>query len=198
VVTAAVLVGVVRARRHRWGVAVTTPLRFPLRGTWYVMHGGGRLLNHHARVPQQRAAVDLVKAGRWGTRVPGGAPRDTAAYLAWDAEVCAPCDGRVVSAVGDLEDQVPGRPRYGPPFGNHVFIDTGAETVRLGHLRAGSVLVRPGDSVRAGQPIGRVGNSGHSSEPHLHVQADQDGLGLDLVFTDVPGRLFRGARVRAL
>jgi len=60
--------------------------------------------------------------------------------------------------------------------------------------------VAAGDVVRAGQVLGEVGNSGNSgnsSEPHLHVHADQDGDGLDLVFADVPGALFRGRSVRA-
>jgi Peptidase family M23 len=187
-----------RARRHRWGDAVRRPLTFPLRGTWYVAHGGGQALNHHARLREQRGAVDLVQVGPWGTLRAAGARRDDPrSYLAYGADVYAPCDGRVVSAVDDLEDQVPGVTRYAPPFGNHVVLDTGAELVRLGHLRPGSVTVRAGDTVRAGRLLGQVGNSGNTSEPHLHLQADRDGAGLDLVFHDVPGLLVRGRTVTA-
>jgi len=193
---AGLLVLVGRSRRFRWGTPGST-LSFPLRGPWYVMQGGGRLLNHHAGLPEQRAAVDLLRVGRWGTRRRGARRDDPASYLAFGAPVHAPCGGRVVSAVGDLPDQVPGRPRYGPPYGNHVAIDNGTGTVRLAHLRQGSVRVAAGDVVRAGQVLGEVGNSGNSSEPHLHVHADQDGDGLDLVFADVPGALFRGRSVRA-
>jgi murein DD-endopeptidase MepM/ murein hydrolase activator NlpD len=47
-----------------------------------------------------------------------------------------------------------------------------------GHLRRGSLTVRPGDRVRAGQPIARCGNSGNSTEPHVHFQL-MDGPDLD-------------------
>src|SRR3546814_21165157 len=61
----------------------------------------------------------------------------------------------------------------GPRFilGNHVIVDHGDGTyVAYAHLRRGSLLVGVGDRVQAGQPLGEVGNSGNSSEPHLHVQ----------------------------
>ncbi|HYY09670.1 MAG TPA: M23 family metallopeptidase [Kineosporiaceae bacterium] len=192
-----VVVLVARARRRRPGPAVRRPLRFPLDGTWYVVQGGGALLNHHARVPEQRAAVDLVRVGPWGTRSRGGGRTDPAAFLAWDAEVRAPCDGQVVAAVDGLEDRAAGEPGGRSAAGNHVVIDSGDELVLLAHLRAGSVAVATGEAVRAGRLLGRVGTSGRSTEPHLHLQADRDGQGLELVFEDVPGRLVRGRRVRA-
>jgi len=59
--------------------------------------------------------------------------------------------------------------------------------VVLAHLRRGSVRVHSGQRVRAGQLLGRVGNSGNSSEPHLHVHAQDTpdlsaGTGLPIVF----------------
>ncbi|MFX4228784.1 MAG: M23 family metallopeptidase [Porticoccaceae bacterium] len=59
--------------------------------------------------------------------------------------------------------------------GNHVAIDCGGFFVFLAHLRRGSILVARGDSVETGDPLGQMGNSGNSSEPHLHVHA-QKGL----------------------
>lgn len=189
-------VGVVlRARRHRWGVPVTASLTFPLRGSWYVGQGGGRLLNHHADVPDQRGAVDLLRVGRWGTR--RGRERELSGYLAYGQPVYSPCPGTVVTAADNVEDQVPGCLRFAPTYGNVVVIDTGAELVRLAHLRPGTVAVRVGDVVSAGQLLGEVGNSGSSSEPHLHLQADRGGLGLDLVFVDIPKPLHRGRSLRA-
>lgn len=53
--------------------------------------------------------------------------------------------------------------------GNYVTLDLGAgRYVSYEHLKPGSVLVRPGDRVRAGQAIARVGNTGDSIGPHLH------------------------------
>ena len=57
-------------------------------------------------------------------------------------------------------------------FGNHVVVrgDDGTCVV-LAHLRRGSVRVRRGDLVEPGQVVAECGNSGNSSEPHLHIQA---------------------------
>ena len=186
----------IRARRHRWGTAVSRPLPFPLRGgTWYVGQGGGRGLNHHVPFPEQRGALDVIQVGPGGSRA-GGSGRRAESYLIYGQSVHAPCDGTVVSAADHVEDQDPGTIRYQPPYGNHVWIDTGAEVVKLAHLRRGTVTVRTGDTVRAGQVLGEVGNSGNSTEPHLHIHAERDGLGLDLEFTGISGPLCRGRTVR--
>ncbi|GAA5006831.1 M23 family metallopeptidase [Kitasatospora paranensis] len=189
-------VALVRSRRHSWGTATALPLAaFPLRGDWYVGQGGGRGLNHHLAAPEQRGAVDLVQVGSTGTH--RGDRRALTSYPAYGAAVHAPCDGQVAAAVDGLPDQAPGVLRYGPLYGNHVAVDTGTETVVLAHLQPGSVAVAVGDRVRTGQFLGRVGNSGNSTEPHLHLHAEREGLGLDLVFADVGGRLHRGRTVRA-
>lgn len=185
---------VAAARLHRWKAPLSQPLLFPLEGTWYVVQGGGRLLNHHFRVPEQRGALDLVGLGRHGSRTgPGYGLTDHAAY---GRPVRSPCDGRVISAADTVRDQEPGEIRYQPLYGNHVFLDTGREIVKLAHLRPGSLTVTRGDTVHRGQLLGEVGNSGNSTEPHLHIHAERDGVGLDLEFTDVPGRLHRGRRIR--
>jgi len=186
----------VRARRHRWGTAVSRPLMFPLRGgSWYIAQGGGRGLNHHVAFPEQRGALDVVQVGPGGTR--GRSRGGNESYLVYGRPVHAPCDGTVVSAAGHVDDQEPGRIRYQPAYGNHVWIDTGAELVKLAHLRPGTVTVSKGDPVRAGQVLGEVGNSGNSTEPHLHIHAERDGVGLDLEFAGVPGPLHRGRTVRS-
>jgi len=105
----------------------------------------------------------------------------------------------VVSAEDGIEDQDTrpgGRARYQPAYGNHVFIDTGREIVELAHLRPGSLTVRQGDMVRVGRLIGETGNSGNTTEPHLHLHAERDGVGLDLRFTGMAGRLYRGRVIR--
>ncbi|MFD8725838.1 M23 family metallopeptidase [Streptomyces sp. NPDC059629] len=192
----------IRARRHRWGTAVSRPLVFPLRGgSWYVVQGGGRSMNHHVVVPEQRGALDVIQIGPLGGRTrrrarSEGVQAKNESYLVYGQPVHAPCDGTVVSAVDRLTDQEPGTIRLQPTYGNHVWIDTGAEIVKLAHLRPGSVTVAKGDTVRAGQVLGEVGNSGNSSEPHLHLHAERDGLGLDLQFEGISGPLCRGRTVR--
>lgn len=197
VLLTALVVLVAVARTHTWRAPLSRPLRFPLEGVWYVVQGGGRPLNHHARLAEQRGAVDLVGLGRHGTRTHAG--HEPTAYAAYGRVVRSPCEGRVVSAEDSIEDQDtrPGAPaRYQPPYGNHVFIDTGREIVKLAHLRPGSLTVSEGDLVRVGQLIGETGNSGNTSEPHLHLHAERDGVGLDLRFEGIRGRLYRGRVIR--
>lgn len=68
-----------------------------------------------------------------------------------------------------------GRLRAGPAAiaGNHVVLAVGPEGpfVALVHLRRGSVRVAAGDVVEAGDQLGECGNSGNSTQPHVHVQA---------------------------
>ena len=59
---------------------------------------------------------------------------------------------------------------FGAFGGNHIMIRAGDIFVLLYHLKQGSAKVRKGDSVRVGQQIGEVGNSGSSIQPHLHLQ----------------------------
>lgn len=96
-----------------------------------------------------------------------------------------------MSAADGYADQTPGVVRYEPPYGNHVFIDPGSEMVKFAHLRPGSVAVSTGDQV-TGQLLGEVGNSGNTTEPHLHIHAERDGIGLGLRFDGIIGTLHRG------
>ncbi|MGH3279892.1 MAG: M23 family metallopeptidase [Trebonia sp.] len=195
VVTTFIAVAIYRVRTRDWGTAVSAPLMFPLQGRWYVLQGGAsQAINHHVRVPEQRAALDLVRVGPLGAR--HGRGTGCAAYLAYGQPVAAPCDGTVVTARDDLPDQMPGAIVPQPPGGNEVVIDTGREHIRLAHLRPGTVRVTVGQQIRTGQPLGEVGNSGNTSEPHLHIQASHDGLGIDLRLTGHPGRYWRGRTLR--
>lgn len=81
----------------------------------------------------------------------------------------------------------------GPGFilGNHVVIrgDDGVYAL-LAHLQRGSLRVRPGDTIRAGQLIGHCGNSGNSSEPHVHAQlmdrkSSLQAIGLPMTFAAI-------------
>src|SRR5262249_48923804 len=87
-------------------------------------------------------------------------------------EALAPADGTVAIVVdGVPENPVPGARDSYNIGGNHVVLDLGGgEYAMLFHLQPGSIKVKVGDRVRAGQALGKVGNSGNSSEPHLHFQ----------------------------
>jgi hypothetical protein len=143
--------------------------RLPLDGPVTVAWGGAAAdVNYHVVQPDQRWAYDLLvtEAGK-SHRGDGRALDD---YLVFDRPVRAPADG-AVRAVHDGEPDVsPGRRPPRPSLGNHVVIEVApGEFLFVVHLRQGSITVAPGERVTAGQVIGRVGNSGTSTEPHVHV-----------------------------
>lgn len=148
-------------------------LRMPLSGApWIVAQGGAwRLLNHHAAVPAQRFALDLTGVRPDGRRADGLLPQALEAYAAFGLPLTAPCDGVVAAREVALPDLPIGRMDVEHPAGNFLAIGCGTAIVLLAHLQQGSVPVSLGDRLRAGQFIGRIGNSGNTSEPHLHLHA---------------------------
>jgi murein DD-endopeptidase MepM/ murein hydrolase activator NlpD len=82
--------------------------------------------------------------------------------------------------------------------GNHVMIETrDGAVISVCHLQRGSVEVQLGQSVRVGEPLGRCGNSGNSTEPHVHVQAvdRRDVLNATAVPITFGGRVPRNGEV---
>lgn len=172
---------------------VSSPMVFPLRdGRWLAVEGDGRIANHHWPVPVQRGAWDLVRLGPNHRSRRGFRRRPEITYFGFGSLVVAPCGGTVVRAVDGLPD---GESNTERPAGNHVVIDTGTEHVLLAHLRQGSVAVTPGATVSPREPIGQVGDSGNSTEPHLHIHAERDGRPLRLRFTDIREPVGKGAVV---
>ncbi len=172
-------------------------LAFPLAdGRFVIAHGGGsRLLNHHAGHRAQRHALDISAVGAAGFRARGILPEALDAYAVYGAPVTSPCGGRVVTVANDRDDLAPGQTDAGKPAGNHVIIECAGMRVELAHLRKGSVRVAAGERVAAGQAIGEVGNSGNTTEPHLHLHAvdARTGVGVPLGFdagTPVRNRVY--------
>ncbi len=96
-------------------------------------------------------------------------------YYGYGLPVLAPAAGTVVAFVNYLPDNPPQTVDTENPFGNYVSIyHSKGEYSLLAHLQNGSVKVAIGQHVNAGQEVGRVGNSGRSPEPHLHVQLQSD------------------------
>ncbi len=162
------------SRRAYEGTPVT--LQFPLpAGSYAIVHGGrGESVNQHAPAPPQAYALDIVALGPGARRASGLTPSDPAAYAIWDRPVTAPCAGEVGLARDGQEDLAPlaiDTMDRAEPAGNHVAIFCQDATIFLAHLRKGSVSVTVGQEVQRGTPVGRVGNSGNTSEPHLHVHA---------------------------
>ncbi|MEZ5670559.1 MAG: M23 family metallopeptidase [Alphaproteobacteria bacterium] len=106
-------------------------------------------------------------------------------YAAMDAGVAvlAAAPGRVIATRDGQPDRrgtVDSRTVSGLECGNGVVIDHGnGEVTQYCHMRQGSIRVRNGQDVRAGEPIGLVGQSGNSEFPHLHFEVQLNGRPID-------------------
>lgn len=176
----------------------TRQLALPLEQGWSMVGqgGGNALLNYHASHPQQRYAVDITGLDPWGFRASGLLPADPAAYAVFDRQVTSPCAGEIVEVQDGLADLTPPMRDREHAAGNHIVIACEGMRVELAHLRQASVAVAKGDRVAEGQRLGVAGNSGNSTEPHLHIHATDSATGeavpisFDGVFP-VRGRTFR-------
>ena len=164
-----------------------TPLRLPFEGEWFVFWGGRDVVqNYRAASSDQRFAYDFEIVRESSSYHGDGAQNED--YHCFGAPVLAPGDGVVTAAMDGVPDQTPGELNPDEVMGNHVVIDHGnGEFSFLAHLQGGSVRVRPGASVTAGDAIGACGNSGNSSGPHLHYHLQTsavpfEGAGLPAFF----------------
>jgi len=148
-------------------------LAFPLGSKWvYIAQGGNSSsINYHNKINSQRFAMDMVALNDWGVRALGLLPDNLDRYVIFGAPVFSPCEGSVIQAVDRFPDQIPPQADEDNVAGNHVIIACKGVLVLLAHLRSGSVSVREGQSLTAGTRVGAVGNSGNTSEPHLHIHA---------------------------
>ncbi len=168
-----------------WRVLVGYPapedairLASPLRDGQYVVGqgGGSPLINGHFNVDPQNHALDILALDAAGRRSAWGATADDLeAFSIFGHPVYSPCDGRVVLSVDGLPDLPVGERDRRNLAGNHVVVDCGGAEVVLAHLRQGSVTVSAGQPVSTQTTLGAVGNSGNTSEPHLHIHAERGG-----------------------
>lgn len=124
----------------------------------------------------QRFAIDWMRTNDQGYFYTGDQTKNES-YLGYGSPVYAVADGTVTSTLDTLEANVPGSL---PPSssltvetidGNHIIMDLGGGVYAMyAHFMKGSLLVKPGDRVKKGQQIAKLGNTGNSSAPHLHFQ----------------------------
>ncbi|MFC7439643.1 M23 family metallopeptidase [Laceyella putida] len=131
--------------------------------------GGHRLMNHHYDTPEERYALDIVRLNEIGSSKKIGSD-GLSGYAIYGQAVYSPARGKVYKVVNHVKDQPPSRQNRQFPPGNFVVIENEAYII-LAHLKPGSIRVKTGDTVQVGDLIGLVGNSGMSSEPHLHIHA---------------------------
>ena len=165
----------------------------PFEGEWYALQGGrSPLQSHHLSAYNQKYAVDFVKLENGMIFKEEGEGNELT--VSWEAPLYAPVDGTVVVAKGNIEDSdglnlVTDR---ADALGNDVIIQMAdGHYVVFAHLRHGSVLVSEGQAVKTGDPIGKTGNTGNTTMPHLHFQVqthldiwDPDNLSIPFAFGD--------------
>jgi murein DD-endopeptidase MepM/ murein hydrolase activator NlpD len=186
----------------------------PLRGEWLAANGPSNASGHR-RTPlalngavaiAQRFGIDFLQVDS-SDRTFRGDSTNNANYLAYGEEILAVGDGIVVATKDSIPENTPRSPvaRAVPITletvgGNHIVIDLGGGHYAFyAHVQPGSLRVRAGDRVRRGQVIALVGNSGNSTEPHLHFHIvdgiaagtstlGAEGLPYELASFDLDGR----------
>jgi len=146
-----------------------TPMILPFNDEWTVFWGGDtREQNYHVDNPAQKGAFDWIITDDRGKSFQGSGTSNEN-YYAFGKEIIAPCDGEVILVVDGIKDNIPGEmnPAYLP--GNTVILKTANdEFLFFAHFKQYSIVVKPGQKVRQGELLGKCGNSGNSSEAHLH------------------------------
>lgn len=167
-----------------------TNLIFPLTGESLIGTGGRTVKQNpnHIYAKDQIFAIDIVALA------PGSSPpkleglvekalsgelaifrgkgedyKNNTSHYCFGREVIAPGNGVIIDSKDGMFDNVPGNRNDKGLAGNYIVIDhLNGEFSMLAHFQKDSILVKKGDTVKAGDPIGRCGNSGRSNLPHLH------------------------------
>ncbi len=176
----------------------------PLRGRNWVafngccddlQHRGGVMaFNGVARIAE-RFAIDFMKLDDERRLFAGPRERNDS-YATFGVPVYAVADGTVVEASDGAPERVPMKPEptnIKTAVGNHVVLDLGGGNFALyAHLKTGTVSVKPGERLKAGEVIARAGDTGNSDMPHLHFHimdgpAPLASNGIPYVFTSFVG-----------
>lgn len=168
--------------------------RLPFDGRWFALQGGDTLnVNHHMRVRAQWYGIDFAKVGGPSGRALSKQPKpdEIEDFYSWGAPVLSPVDGEVIRVTHKLPDNPLGVKDERNPAGNYVVIQAGGDRyVFLAHFQHQSIVVRAGQHVRRGDPLGECGNSGSSDFPHIHMHVQDtavwnEGTGQNMVFAGI-------------
>lgn len=174
-------------------MAVSVDLAYPFTGRWLTRNSpANRVPSHGTTLFGTSYAIDFVPVDDAGRSAPISfvsllRPEPADRFPGFGRPLLAPIDGVVVAAYDAEPDHEAyrGLPSVGYALtqrrridagwaalaGNHVLIETGDVVVAVCHLQRGSVAVVVGQEMRRGETLGRCGNSGNSTEPHVHLQA---------------------------
>ncbi len=150
--------------------------QLPFDGEWFVFWGGSTSdENAHHGIPTQHFALDFVisTSGEEKTHhAQGGINED---YLCWEQPIMAAHDGIVVISADGIPDNAPGEMNPQMVYGNTLMIQHKSGYVSVyAHLKQGTLKKKTGEVALSGEVIGLCGNSGNSSEPHLHFHVQSE------------------------
>lgn len=156
----------------------------PVRGEWAAFNGPSNSSGHRRLVLGldghvaigQRFAIDFLQVDSTGSSHHGDPSRNEN-YYAYGTPLLAVADGIIVETKDSIPQNIPGINSRAVPIdlvtvgGNHIAIDIGHGHYALyAHVQPGSLRVKVGDRVKRGQVVALLGNSGNSTEPHVHFQ----------------------------
>ena len=169
-------------------------LSFPLRdGIFYIASGGSnKLINNHMRnfPNSQEYALDINKLGKYkGVSNKLLSTKNVDHYIFSDTVFC-PCNGKIVEIKDNVRDNKSGSMNVSAKDGTGNFVNIYCKEdiyVFIPHFKQFSIMVSENMNVNEGTPLGLVGISGFSQEPHLHIQAskyisDSTMIGIPIVF----------------
>jgi Peptidase family M23 len=142
--------------------------------------GGTQLFAYDLLVRAFDAATNT-----WPTTLPGSDVTKNASYYIWGKPIYAMADGVVKQFRAGIAANTPPNlpsPTPDPVEGNHFYIQHGDDLALYAHFQAGTLNPAltsgpnpdgTGATVTRGQLLGLAGNSGNSSEPHLHIQVNR-------------------------
>ncbi|MFY0602587.1 MAG: peptidoglycan DD-metalloendopeptidase family protein [Flavobacteriaceae bacterium] len=147
----------------------TTKMQLPFKEEWTVFWGGTTVeQNYHVAYNNQKYAYDIliIKNGK-SFKTDGKKNED---YYVFGKEITAPCDAKVVKVITGVKDNIPGKLNPKQLTGNTVVLETAnKEFIMMAHFKEKSIVVKEGQLVKAGQLLGKCGNSGNTTEAHLHL-----------------------------
>lgn len=147
---------------------------YPLDASSLVMHGGPSLLtNYHYLHQSQKHALDIGGPAENGAMMAKGDPlTDDGCF---GAPLIAVADGKIIKVVSEEPDIAIGKRGEGHPAGNHILLEIAPSRYALyAHMKQNSAVVEEGQAVRMNDVLGECGNSGNTSQPHLHFQIQSE------------------------
>ena len=148
----------------------STKMIWPFKEEAFVFWGGETVSqNYHMSQKVQQYAYDILMVADGSSFI--GDPSSNENYYIFGKEILAPCNAKVVKIIEGVDDNIPGEMNSKQLLGNAIVLETDKkEFILFAHLKKNSIKVKEGDNVLQGEVIAQCGNSGNSTEAHLHLQ----------------------------